>query len=151
MPGDLSSNFFDRLDRDDSRYPGHDFLVQFRFLQVVAGLQSDPYFWRTAKQACHLEAHDRGEGFAPRQNAMKHLARYAQGFRRSRHRQAHGWKDVFLYDLARMDGRHSVLFLHGPPLVVVFEIDIRGVFSRPAESDPVAPGHAHRPAPWTAL
>src|SRR5437660_12723319 len=31
-------------------------------------------------------------------------------------------------------------------LMVVFKIDIESAFSRPGESDPVIPGHAHRPA-----
>ena len=30
--------------------------------------------------------------------------------------------------------------------MVIFKIDIQGVFTRPTESNPVIPGHAHRPA-----
>jgi len=35
--------------------------------------------------------------------------------------------------------------------MVVFKIDIQGVFARPSEGDPVIPGDAHRPAFWVAL
>jgi hypothetical protein len=35
--------------------------------------------------------------------------------------------------------------------MIVFKIDSQGVFARPAESDPVIPGHAYRPAFWVAL
>src|SRR5580698_6858703 len=37
------------------------------------------------------------------------------------------------------------------PLMVVFKIDVQGPFARPAESDPVITGHAHRPALRVAL
>jgi hypothetical protein len=35
--------------------------------------------------------------------------------------------------------------------MVVFKIDIQSAFARPAESDPVIPSHAHRPAFRPAL
>ena len=35
--------------------------------------------------------------------------------------------------------------------MVVFKIDIQSIFARPAESDPVIPSHAHRPAFRPAL
>src|SRR6266849_6212352 len=35
--------------------------------------------------------------------------------------------------------------------MIVFKIDIQSIFARPAESDPVIPSHAHRPAFRPAL
>src|SRR5260370_30270680 len=82
---------------------------------------------------------------------MEHLAGHAQSFGRRRHRQPDRRQDIFLYDLARMDRRQSVLSAHISSLMVVFKIDIQSIFTRPAESDPVIPSHAHRPALRAAL
>ena len=35
--------------------------------------------------------------------------------------------------------------------MVILEIDIHGGFARPAEGDPVIPGHTQRPSSWFAL
>jgi hypothetical protein len=110
--GGSGPNFVGRLYRYDPRDALHDLLVLLSLLQVVGCLQSHPYFRRAAKQAGHLQAHDGGQGLAPRQNVVKHLAGHAQSFRRGCHGQADGRQDVFLDNLARMDGRQSVPFLH---------------------------------------
>jgi hypothetical protein len=122
-------NFFDRFDRHDPRDALHDLLVLLSLLQVVGGLQPHPYFRRTTKQSGHLQAHDGRQGFAPRQNVVQHLAGHAKSFGRGRHGQADRRQDVFLDNLARMDGRQSVLSLITSSLMVVFKIDIQSVFA----------------------
>src|ERR1035437_4452450 len=105
-------NFSDPLERHDPRDELHDLLVLFRLFQVVGGLQPYPYFRRAAKQAGHLQAHDRRKGLAPRQNVVKHLAGHAKSLGPGRPGQADRRQDIFLDNLARMDGRQSVLSRH---------------------------------------
>jgi hypothetical protein len=60
---------------------------------------------------------------------VKHLAGHAKSFGRGRHGQADRRQDVFLDNLARMDGRQSLLSRHNFPLMAVFKINIRSVFA----------------------
>ena len=57
------------------------------------------------------------------------LAGHAQSFRRGRHGQADRRQDVLLDNLARMDGRQSVLALHNFLPNSSLKIDIQGVFA----------------------
>jgi hypothetical protein len=54
----LRLDFVTRFRGHDPRNACHDFLVLLSLLQIVGGLQTHPYFRRTANQAGHLQAHD---------------------------------------------------------------------------------------------
>ncbi len=97
--------FFYLIERHDPCNAIHDLFVLRGLFQVVGGLQPHPHLRRAAKQTSDFQAHDGGQGFASRQNAMQHLAGYSERLGRSRHRQADRGQDVLLEDLARMNGR----------------------------------------------
>src|ERR1019366_270758 len=106
------SGFFHRLERHYPRNAFHDLFILWGLFEGVGRLQAHPYFRCTANQAGDFQAHDSGQGFAPCQNAVQHLAGHSERFGRGRYRQADRRQNVLLDDLAWMNWRQSVLSLH---------------------------------------